>query len=178
VAKAALGLARSGLVAASGDTAAHVCNPDLGEPVRPLLTLASLAAALLLSACASTVPLSRNQLATLSAESRPAEVEAAIGQSTPKHTFTLDTPAGPMAVRVFNLLIGSRSQMMTVCTPNCMLIPTQVPVTTDFVIVQQADSKALRAWGTLEEIGKDADPRVSALAAPIRERVAALERSR
>jgi hypothetical protein len=44
--------------------------------------------------------------------------------------------------------------------------------------VQGSESKQLLAWGTLEELAKDADPAVSGLAAPVRERIAALEKAK
>jgi hypothetical protein len=141
--------------------------------------LAALAAALLLSACATVTPLSRSQLAALSRDTPAAEVEAAIGKGTARHSFEMQHDGRALAVRVFDLVVGSRTQMMTICTPNCMFIPTQVPVNTTFVLVQNADTaRALVAWGTLEELAKDSDGRISTMAAPIRDRVAALEKAR
>jgi type II secretory pathway component PulJ len=138
----------------------------------------TLLASLLLGACATVVPLQRAQLASLSRDSRPAEIEAAIGQATAKWSFNLDHAGRSHAVRVFDLRVGSSTQMMTICTPNCFIVPTQVPVNATFVLVQGAESKQLLAWGTLEELAKDADPAVSGLAAPVRERIAALEKAK
>jgi hypothetical protein len=145
--------------------------------VRSTAVLA-LAASLLLAACETTIPLQRGQLSSLARDSRPADIDAAIGKSTAKWTFNLEQGGRSYAVRVFELRVGSSTQMMTICTPGCIVVPTQVPVNADFALVQVTDTKQLHAWGTLEELAKDADPAVSSLAAPIRERIAALAKAK
>ncbi len=65
---------------------------------------------------------------------------------------------------------------MVVCTPNCMPIATQVPVTADYAVIQALPARSLHAWGTLEELSKDADPAVSGLMPPLKQRLAELQK--
>ncbi|PZP33381.1 MAG: hypothetical protein DI603_08400 [Roseateles depolymerans] len=135
--------------------------------------LAPLALSLLLTACATTRPVNQAQLAALSPQMTAADVERTLGDATPLLSFEMPYGAQRAAVRQFNVVVGSRTEMMTVCTPNCMVIPTQVAVTAPLVVMQGLPERRLLAWGTLEQLSKDASPEQNAVATEVRARMAA-----
>jgi hypothetical protein len=50
-----------------------------------------------------------------------------------------------------------------VCTTFCFPVMYDIPITTQYLLLQRLPSRALYAWGTIEELSKDTDPAVSAM---------------
>lgn len=120
-----------------------------------------LAALLALAGCATTVPLQRGQVDALTRESAPAVVEQALGKATPTAAFELTAEGNPHFVRRYLLQTGARQEMTMVCTTFCFPVFFDVPIMMDYVLVQRLPSKAMHAWGSVEELSKDQDAAVS-----------------
>lgn len=120
-------------------------------------------AALALSSCATTVPLQRTQIGSLSREAAPAEVDRILGTASVVATGEFVANEKPYLARQYLLQTGSRQEVSVVCTPTCIPIFVTVPVMTDYVVIQRMPSKELHAWGTFEELSKDSNPAVSSI---------------
>lgn len=119
---------------------------------------------LCLAACATgPVPLHRAQLASLGKSSPAGEVDKAIAQATPLKSFEVQHNSVGYFVRSYNLQTGTDMQMIPVCTPSCIMVMMNVPVFTDYLVIQSLPEKNLFAWGTVEELSKDEDAHVSEL---------------
>lgn len=126
-------------------------------------TRLALIALVALAGCASNVPLQRNQVDAISRETRPAELEEILAKATVTAQTEVQAQEHRYNARLFSLQTGTRQDMTMICTPICIPIMITVPVTSQFVVLQRLPEKELVAWGTPEELSKDADPRVSAL---------------
>jgi hypothetical protein len=124
-----------------------------------LLTLA----ATLLAGCASTVPLSREQVGRIGADTSPAELSSIVGKATVSVEYDFDSQARRYHARYLSLQTGTTQNMTMVCTPTCIPIWVTVPVLTEYVLVQEQPSLKLLGWGTIEELSKSADERVASL---------------
>ena len=60
-----------------------------------------------------------------------------------------------------------------VCTPLCIPIMITVPVMVEYVVIQRMPGRELLAWGTPEQLSKDADTEVSALMPVVKQRLEA-----
>ncbi|MBI5259074.1 MAG: hypothetical protein HY855_21395 [Burkholderiales bacterium] len=125
----------------------------------------------LLVACAAPVPLQRAQAGALSRDSAPGDVERILGNASVVAQAEFAVDDKPFLARHYRLLTGSRQQMTMVCTPVCIPIFVTVPVTTDYAVIQRLPSKALHAWGTLEELSKDPDAAVSSIMPTVKARL-------
>jgi len=123
--------------------------------------------------CASTVPLQRTQVDALSRDAAPTEVERLLGKATAYAQHEVRAGDKAYLARHFLLQTGGRQEMTVVCTPNCLPIMITVPVTSEYVLIQTVPERALLAWGTLEELSKDADPLVSGLMPAIKAKLQA-----
>lgn len=128
--------------------------------IKPALLLA---ATLTLAGCMGTVPLQRAQTANLSSGASAADVESAVGKASVLLAHDFESGGKRYLARHYALQTGARQEMMVVCTPNCMAIPTAVPVNTPYVVVYEAASQKLIAWGTIEELSRSPDDSISAL---------------
>ena len=120
-----------------------------------------LCAAILLAGCAPTVPLQRGQIDSFDKNLNISEIEKTLGKATVVAQTEVPVNDKLYLARHYRLLTGSRQEMTMVCTPVCIPIPIIVPVTSDYVVIQQLPSRKLHAWGTLEELSKDSDPEIS-----------------
>jgi hypothetical protein len=114
-----------------------------------------------LIACASSVPLQRGQIGSLSKDSTSAEVDRILADATVVAQFEFAVGEKSYFARHYNLLTGTRQDMTMVCTPNCMPVFYPVQITAAYVVIQRMPSKTMLAWGTLEELSKDSDPAIS-----------------
>ena len=123
----------------------------------------ALVCAALISGCAVNVPLQRAQTAALAKDASMADVDKAVGKSTPiaSHSFTSQGKA--FDARHYYLQTGSKQQMQMVCAPTCFPIFITVPVTDSYVMVFEAPKQQLFAWGTLEELSRSPDESISAI---------------
>lgn len=119
-----------------------------------------LAVAGLLAGCAP-VPLQRAQVDRLNADASLAEVQAALGGASELRAFDFAAGERSYRVREYRLQTGATQQTSVVCTPACYPIVVTVPVTVDYVLVHEQGSQRLLAWGSLEELSKSSDERVS-----------------
>jgi hypothetical protein len=113
--------------------------------------------------CASQVPLQRGQIGALTRNAAPEAVEQILNKATPNAQFQFSSGGNTFAVRHFRLQTGTQQQMTMVCTPTCMPIFYTVPVTTPYLVIQTLPSRALHAWGTIEELSKDPDTNISSI---------------
>jgi hypothetical protein len=127
----------------------------------------------LLTGCASSVPLQRGQIDTLSRDTRPSELEQALGKATATSQTDVQSGARQYNARRYNLQTGIRQDMTKVCTPFCIPIMITVPVMVEYVVIQRLPGRELLAWGTPEELSKDADTEVSDLMPMIKQRLEA-----
>jgi hypothetical protein len=126
------------------------------------LTAIVLASAVL-AGCAANVPLSREQIGRISGETSATELDSILGKATVSSEYDFDANGGHYHARHLQLQTGTTSQMTMVCTKTCIPINTVIPVTTDYVVVQQLPTRKLLGWGTLEELSKSADDHVAAI---------------
>ncbi len=117
----------------------------------------SLAIGGLFSACSSTVPLQIQQAQQLHLQSSGPTLEATLGKSTPTKKADVQVDGQTYLYREYKLFVRNQSTLMTVCTPNCMLVPTTVPVYEPFVVVQKLPERTLFARGTLADLNKSND---------------------
>lgn len=121
-----------------------------------------LAVAALLSGC-GTVPLQREQVDRLSADASLSEVQAMLGKASELRAFGFSFGDKAYRAREYRLQTGATQQTSVVCTPVCYPIVVTVPVTVDYVLVHELGSERLLAWGSMEELSKASDERVSQL---------------
>lgn len=127
----------------------------------------------LLAGCASNVPLQRGQIDALTRDTHPVEVEQILGKATPIAQTDVQAGERQYNARRYQLQTGSRQQMTMVCTPTCFPISITVPVMVEYVVIQRLPGKELLAWGTPEELSKDADNEVSSLMPTVKRRLEA-----
>jgi hypothetical protein len=130
----------------------------------------------LLTGCASSVPLQRGQIDALSRDTRPSELEQILGQATATSQTEVQSGEQHYSARRYSLQTGSRQDMTMVCTPMCIPIMITVPVMVEYVVIQRLPGRELLAWGTPEELSKDADIEVSALMPMVKQRLEAAAR--
>lgn len=127
-------------------------------------TLAGLAAAtLLLAGCAANVPLTREQVGRISADTSAADLDAVLGKATVSSEYDFDANGHTYHARHLRLQTGTTTQMSMACAKTCFPIYTPVAVTTQYVVVQEQPSRKLVGWGTIEELSKSPDERVASL---------------
>jgi hypothetical protein len=127
----------------------------------------------LLTGCASSIPLQRGQIDTLSRDTRPNELEQILGQATATSQTDVQSGGQQYSARRYNLQTGTRQDMTMVCTPLCIPIMITVPVMVEYVVIQRMPGKELLAWGTPEQLSKDANAEVSALMPVVKQRLEA-----
>lgn len=138
-----------------------------------LRLLLSVAALLLTTGCANTVPLQRSQVAAISRETPAPELERILGEATALVQFDMQLDGGAYLVRHYRLLTGTRPDVMVICTPACTVIPTDVPVYADYLVLQNLPQRTVHAWGIIEELSKDPDPKVSGIMPRVKQRLTA-----
>ncbi|WP_372717584.1 hypothetical protein [Immundisolibacter sp.] len=116
-----------------------------------------------LVACAPSVPLQRAQINSISRDSTPADLDRVLANATIIAQYEFVENEQAYFARHYSLHTGSRQEMSMVCTPTCIPIFVPVSITTDYVVIQRMPSKAIHAWGTLEELSKDPDSEVSSI---------------
>ncbi|HEY1181981.1 MAG TPA: hypothetical protein VGE56_06745 [Rhodocyclaceae bacterium] len=126
----------------------------------------------LLVGCATNVPLQRDQVAAISRETTPTELDRILAKATLVSEFEFDTSKGRFNARNYNLQTGVQSSGTVVCSPACFYVPIYIPVLTQYVVIQRLPSRSLFAWGTLEELSKDPDDAVSSVMPVLKQRLA------
>lgn len=127
----------------------------------------------MLVGCATTVPLQRGQIDAINRDATPDAVEQTLGRATPTAQFEFTANDNPFFVRHYLLQTGSRMESQTVCTDTCFPVFYSVPVTAQYLVVQRLPSRAMHAWGTIEELSKDAEPSVSSIMPALKARLEA-----
>lgn len=127
---------------------------------------------ILLTACAQSVPLQRTQIDSLNKDTKSSEVDRVLAGATVVAQSEFVEGEVSFIARHYRLVTGSRQEMTMVCTPNCFPIFITVPVTAEYVVIQRMPARDLHAWGTLEELSKDADPAISSLMPTVKQRYA------
>jgi hypothetical protein len=118
---------------------------------------------LMLAGCASNVLLQRSQAAQITAESSLADVDRVLGQATVSADYEFESSGKRYRARHYALQTGTQQQSTVVCTPACIPIFYDVPVTDSYVVVHEVGAGRLHAWGSLQELSKSSDDSVSAI---------------
>lgn len=140
-------------------------------PLYRKLTIIALVATLV--GCATPVPLHRGQIDAISRDSPPAAVEQALGRATPTAQFEFIVNDNSFSVRHYLLQTGTRQEMTMMCTTFCFPVFYNVPVTAQYLVVQRLPSRAMHAWGTIEELSKDAEPGITSIMPALKVRLEA-----
>ena len=133
------------------------------KSVALLKLLGSCLAVLLTVGCVSHVPLQRGQVDSFRTGDSASDLQAKLGKSTPTLEHSFDHAGVPYLARHFNLQTGTQQSGTVVCTPTCMYIPITIPIYTQFVIIYGDAGRAVKAYGTLEELSKSPDESISTL---------------
>lgn len=121
--------------------------------------------------CASTVPLKRTQVSEISREVSSAELDRILGNATVLSQVEVRANNRDYFVRNYKLQTGIRSETSVICTPICIPVITQVPVTAEYVIIQNLPNRTVFAWGTLEELSKDPDTSVNSIMPVVKQKL-------
>jgi hypothetical protein len=135
-----------------------------------LLPLAILAlASLLLTGCTSIVPLSNAEIASINRDISATELNKILPKN--KVIFKYELPANGQfySVRHAILKTGEIQKPVFVCVPTCITLFVPVSTTTQYVVIQEAPSGKVFAFGTLDELDKDPDNKVSSIIPAIRQ---------
>ena len=129
---------------------------------KKLVSVVILAA--VVAACATpSVPLSRAQVGQLSNGASMEDINNAVATATPLATYSFDARGKKYDARHYAMVTGTTTAFVTVCTPFCMTIPVTAPVSVPYVVVQDAETQKLFAWGTIEELSKNPDDSISSI---------------
>lgn len=135
---------------------------------RKSIVIAALAT---LVGCSPAIPLQRKQVDALSRETLPAAVEQTLGRATPTAQFEFIANGNSFLVRHYLLQTGLKKLPIMMCTPSCFTLIRDEPITTQYLVVQRLPSRAMHAWGTVEELSKDADPGISSMMPALKARL-------
>jgi len=124
---------------------------------------AALAATLILAGCASHIPLTREQVGRISADTSATDLTAILGKATVAAEYDVDANGQSYHVRRLALKTGTRMEMTMVCSKTCIPVNTPVAVTTQYLLIQQLPSQKLLGWGTTEELSKSPDDKISSI---------------
>lgn len=122
--------------------------------------------------CAPSVPLQRAQVAVISREIPPAQLDSVLANATIQAQFEFKFNEVDYIARHYDLLVGTRQDMTMICSPVCIAIPISVPVTTQYVVIQSLPDKHIYAWGTLEELSKDSESDISSIMPVVKQHLA------
>ena len=125
----------------------------------------------LLLGCATFQPLQRTQTASLAKGMTSDQANSSIGKATLLATYTFEAPSPSSAVeqyraRHYELQTATRQQLYTHCPSRrraCFPVIQNIPVTDSYVLVFRVTDDRLFAWGTVEELSRSPDDRVSAI---------------
>jgi len=134
-----------------------------------------IASLFILAGCAPAA-LQRDQIAAISRNTKPTELDAILGKATPLQQLEFRFDRGLYYARTYNLHTATRPDFTVLCTPSCMVMHIDTPVFTDYIVIQELPSKKLLAWGTFDELSKDPDTSISTLLSMLKEHLAALRR--
>lgn len=123
----------------------------------------SVVAILVLTACAPVVPLQRDQTASLTKGASIHDIEKNLGKATVALSYEFDSNGNRYLANHYDLQTGTRQEMGMMCTPVCIPYPIYIPVTAAYVMIYDAMSKQLFAWGMVEELSRSPDEGVSAI---------------
>jgi len=143
-----------------------------------LRNLCFLSFVMVLVGCATAVPLQRDQIASISRDTSPTELESILAKGTPLHQFEFQANSLNYFARDYSLQTGTRPDIIFMCSPTCLAIPVSTPIFSDYVVIQSLPSKTVAAWGTIEELSKDSDVNISGLMPVVKERLADLQKKK
>lgn len=127
--------------------------------------------AMLIAGCATPVHLQQAQVGSLGRESAPAEVDRVLGNATLVARSEFKANGQDFLARQYRLQTGTNQEMTMVCTPACMPIFIQVPITADYLIIQRIPGLTMHAWGTPEQLSKDPDEAIASIMPTVKARL-------
>jgi hypothetical protein len=131
-----------------------------------------------LAGCAPAVPLQRSQIAAITHNTQSAELEQILAGATIAQRFELDANNLKYYVRQYDLQTGTKQEMTMICSPNCIPIFYSVPVTSEFIVLQNLQDKKILAWGTIEELSKDPDSNISSVMPNLKQTLAEIKKKK
>ena len=145
------------------------------KPSQKLLLMLSIA---LFAGCATQVPLQQRQVSEISRDTTASALEKIVGDAAVASRSEFEVAGVKYLARSYKLQTGTTSEMTMACTPACIPIFIQVPVLTEYVIVQRLPSMNMHAWGTLEQLSKDPDVSVSSIMPTLKARMAEQQKAK
>jgi len=127
----------------------------------------------LIGCAAQPIALQRNTIDTITKQTSPVELEQILGSATIHAQFELSSNEKNYFIRQYNLQTGVTQDVITVSLPSGGSIPVivDVPVTTQYAVIQLLPAKEVFAWGSLEELSKDQNSEVSSLMPAVKQRI-------
>lgn len=121
---------------------------------------------LTLVGCASYIPLQRQQTAQITRGANQAQVDLALGHATVLLSHQFSANGQQYIARHYDLQTGSRREMLPRCPSRrraCMPTFIEMPIVDSYVVVFEAQTNQVFAWGTVEELSRSPDDSVSSI---------------
>lgn len=134
----------------------------------------------LLGCAAQPVALQRNSIDTITQKTSPEELEHILGNATVFSQFEISKAEKNYFVRQLNLQTGVTQDVITVSLPSGGSVPVvvDVPITTQYIVIQHLPGKEMFAWGPVEELSKDSNPEVSSCMPLIKQKIVELSKKK
>ncbi|ROH88414.1 hypothetical protein ED236_02880 [Pseudomethylobacillus aquaticus] len=122
-------------------------------------------ASLLMVGCAGYLPLQRYQTAEIRKQDTIADVERKINGASVQASHQFSVGDQYYLAKHYDLQIGVQQQVFYRCRPyfGCSPIVHHFPVTAPYVLIYREPGGEVVGWGTLEELSKNPDDRISDL---------------
>lgn len=139
--------------------------------------LAILASCALLTACTTIPevgPVQQSQVDQLSTGINQETINILFEDNLPKHVIHHQYDAADYQVSVYDLVIGYESELDFNCEVIrlCLPVEVDVPITTEYLLIQKLPDLTLSAWGTLADLANRHDAKVNALMLAVKEKLA------
>jgi hypothetical protein len=120
---------------------------------------------LMLAGCAGYMPLQRHQTMDIRKLDQMADVERKIGNASLQASHQFSVGNDYYFAKHYDLQIGMQQQVYFHCRPywGCAPRVYHFPVTAPYVFIYHEPDGQVVAWGTLEELSKSPDDKVSDL---------------
>ncbi len=124
---------------------------------------------LLLTACGTIIPLQPSEIAHINHDISTTELDKILPKNKVAFDYQLPANGQYYWVRHAILKTGQIQKPVFVCAPTCVTLFVPVSTTVQYVVIQEAPSGKVFAFGTLDELDKDPDNRISSIMPSIRQ---------
>jgi len=121
---------------------------------------------LLVGGCASYIPLQRQQTAQITRGASQAQVDQALGNATVLLSHQFSANGQQYLAKHYDLQTGTRREMIPRCPSRrrgCMPAFIDMPIIDSYVVVFEANTNQVFAWGMVEELSRSPDDSVSSI---------------